>query len=290
MSTRPGSCCSSCSTGQQPHTGESALAVAYKHVNETVPPPSGVQPGLPHALDALVALATSRDPGLRPADAGQFLGAVRGVRRGQPIPWPPDRPAARRHATVRPPARPIRPAPTGSQAARDGRPGAARCRWGQRIRRDRRAVGGRRASPAAGPLPSRTAMPPGRPCRPAQAGPGPGAPDADRAPGRRRPRRRRASPGCSAGCSAAGSPISCSRSSWCGLVGFVAWWQLAGRYRPCRRSPGSPWPRPVRTARPGLHRQDRHAAAGQPAGQGRGDRQPSPPRVARVRQGSTHAS
>jgi eukaryotic-like serine/threonine-protein kinase len=79
-------------TGQQPHTGESALAVAYKHVNETVPPPSAVLPGLPHALDALVALATSRDPQLRPADAGQFLQAVGQVRHGLPISWPPPQP------------------------------------------------------------------------------------------------------------------------------------------------------------------------------------------------------
>ena len=76
-------------TGVQPHTGESALAVAYKHVNETVPAPSGLVPGLPHALDALVALPTSRDPGLRPADAGQFLAAVRGLRKGLPVPWQP---------------------------------------------------------------------------------------------------------------------------------------------------------------------------------------------------------
>jgi serine/threonine-protein kinase len=76
-------------TGVQPHTGESALAVAYKHVNETVPAPSSLVPGLPHALDALVALATSRDPGLRPADAGQFLAAVRGLRKGVPVPWQP---------------------------------------------------------------------------------------------------------------------------------------------------------------------------------------------------------
>jgi serine/threonine protein kinase/beta-lactam-binding protein with PASTA domain len=80
-------------TGQQPHTGESALAVAYKHVNETIPPPSSVQPGLPHALDALVALATSRDPQLRPPDAGQFLQAVGQVRHGLPISWPQPAPA-----------------------------------------------------------------------------------------------------------------------------------------------------------------------------------------------------
>ena len=71
-------------TGRQPHTGDTPLAVAYKHVNEVVPPPSSVVPGLPPALDALVALATSRDPELRPGDAGQFLGAVTGVRHGLP--------------------------------------------------------------------------------------------------------------------------------------------------------------------------------------------------------------
>jgi beta-lactam-binding protein with PASTA domain/tRNA A-37 threonylcarbamoyl transferase component Bud32 len=69
-------------TGEQPHTGESALAVAYKHVNEVVPAPSTRSPGLSPALDALVAMATSRNPDLRPADAGQFLQAVAEVRRG----------------------------------------------------------------------------------------------------------------------------------------------------------------------------------------------------------------
>ena len=72
-------------TGVQPHTGESPLAVAYQHVNAVVPAPSGVVPGLPTALDTLVALATSRNPDLRPADAGQFLRAVTEVRQGLPI-------------------------------------------------------------------------------------------------------------------------------------------------------------------------------------------------------------
>ena len=89
-------------TGRQPHTGDTPLAVAYKHVNEVVPPPSSAVPGLPPALDALVALATSRDPELRPGDAGQFLGAVTGVRHGLPPDGTPARPAAspsRRPAT-----------------------------------------------------------------------------------------------------------------------------------------------------------------------------------------------
>jgi serine/threonine-protein kinase len=67
-------------TGLQPHAGESPLAVAYKHVDEVVPPPSSVLPGLCAAVDALVAMATSRDPDLRPASAGQFLRALQGAR------------------------------------------------------------------------------------------------------------------------------------------------------------------------------------------------------------------
>jgi serine/threonine-protein kinase len=115
-------------TGAQPHTGESALAVAYKHVNETVPPPSRTAPGLPRSMDALVALSTSRDPALRPADAGQFLGAVRGVRRGLPVPLPrgaeppggatppPDGPPAPGDQAVVPWAAPA-PAPQGGDEA-----------------------------------------------------------------------------------------------------------------------------------------------------------------------------
>lgn len=75
-------------TGVQPHKGESPLEVAYKHVNEIVPAPSSIMPGLAPALDALVALATSRDPDLRPADASQFLRAITEVRRGLPIAAP----------------------------------------------------------------------------------------------------------------------------------------------------------------------------------------------------------
>src|SRR5258706_4254393 len=70
-------------TGFQPHTAESPLAVAYKHVDEVVPPPSSVLPGLPGAVDARVAMATSRDPELRPASAGQFLRAIQEVRDAQ---------------------------------------------------------------------------------------------------------------------------------------------------------------------------------------------------------------
>lgn len=66
-------------TGRKPHTGESPIQVAYKHVHEDVPPPSAVVPGLPAYVDALVARATTRDPTLRPADAGVLLHHVHRV-------------------------------------------------------------------------------------------------------------------------------------------------------------------------------------------------------------------
>jgi serine/threonine-protein kinase len=71
-------------TGRQPHIADSPLGVAYKHVNEEVPAPSSIVPGLPGPFDSLVALATSRNADMRPADASQLLRAVYDVRRQLP--------------------------------------------------------------------------------------------------------------------------------------------------------------------------------------------------------------
>jgi eukaryotic-like serine/threonine-protein kinase len=67
-------------TGRLPFTGDTPIAVAYQHVNQDVPAPSALVPGIPAAVDQLVLAATSRDPSLRPADAGEFARAVRRVR------------------------------------------------------------------------------------------------------------------------------------------------------------------------------------------------------------------
>src|SRR5579875_1934030 len=53
-------------TGRQPHAGGSPLEVAHKHVDEPVPAPSSLVPGLPAALDELVTRATSRSPAQPP--------------------------------------------------------------------------------------------------------------------------------------------------------------------------------------------------------------------------------
>src|SRR5580704_6557086 len=69
-------------TGRLPFTGDTPLSVAYQHVNSGVPAPSALVPGIPAAVDQLVLAATSRDPARRPADACEFLRAVRQVREG----------------------------------------------------------------------------------------------------------------------------------------------------------------------------------------------------------------
>ncbi|WP_242613371.1 Stk1 family PASTA domain-containing Ser/Thr kinase [Herbihabitans rhizosphaerae] len=67
-------------TGRPPYTGDTALSVAYRHVNDDVPPPSATVPEIPKELDDLVLRATSRDPAARPADGAAFLAELRQVR------------------------------------------------------------------------------------------------------------------------------------------------------------------------------------------------------------------
>ncbi|MGH3931678.1 MAG: Stk1 family PASTA domain-containing Ser/Thr kinase [Pseudonocardiaceae bacterium] len=67
-------------TGAPPYTGETALSVAYRHVNDDVPAPTTVGPPVPAALDDLIVRATRRDRAVRPEDASAFLFALRQVR------------------------------------------------------------------------------------------------------------------------------------------------------------------------------------------------------------------
>ncbi|MEU1346970.1 Stk1 family PASTA domain-containing Ser/Thr kinase [Streptomyces sp. NPDC005795] len=69
-------------TGAKPHTGDSPAQVIYQHLNEDVPAPSAVVPGLAPPLDALVASAAARDPELRPVDAVALLAESRRARSG----------------------------------------------------------------------------------------------------------------------------------------------------------------------------------------------------------------
>jgi serine/threonine-protein kinase len=66
-------------TGAPPYTGDTALSVAYRHVNSDVPAPSLIAGDVPPELDDLVRRATSRDPAARPLDAAAMLAELRRV-------------------------------------------------------------------------------------------------------------------------------------------------------------------------------------------------------------------
>lgn len=67
-------------TGAPPYTGETALSVAYRHVNDDMPAPSTAGAAVPASLDELIVRATRRDPAARPPDAAAFLSALQQVR------------------------------------------------------------------------------------------------------------------------------------------------------------------------------------------------------------------
>lgn len=94
--------------GHPPFHGDNALSVAYQHVHSDVPPIGDAAPGVPVAIAEAIDAATQRDPLLRPANAAEFLRAIRSARVGMGlslVPVPP--PASRRSdpAPVAPTAR-----------------------------------------------------------------------------------------------------------------------------------------------------------------------------------------
>ena len=56
-------------TGEVPFSGETSMAIAWRHLRERVPPPSRANPGVPVSLDRVVLNATERDRERRTADA-----------------------------------------------------------------------------------------------------------------------------------------------------------------------------------------------------------------------------
>lgn len=66
-------------TGKRPYEGESAINIAYRHVNETVPAPSTLRAGIPPALDAFVQTLTANNPDQRLKDAGEVLNSAKSI-------------------------------------------------------------------------------------------------------------------------------------------------------------------------------------------------------------------
>ncbi len=73
-------------TGSTPYHGDTALSVAYQHVNAEVPAPSSRAGQVGADLDEVVLRATRRDPGQRYHDGGEMLAAVLDARRNLHLP------------------------------------------------------------------------------------------------------------------------------------------------------------------------------------------------------------
>lgn len=117
-------------TGRPPYVADNALSVAYRHVNEDIPPPGEQLPDLPPAVDALAVRASRRDAAERPADAEGFRAELVRLRQDLGIapvsvPVPADVERTERMAPAEPPLRDTRahqagatesPGPRGTRA------------------------------------------------------------------------------------------------------------------------------------------------------------------------------
>ena len=72
-------------TGRPPFSGDSPVAVAYKHVQETPSPPRARNPDIPAALEAVVLRAMAKDTAERYASAEDLRADLRRFREGSPV-------------------------------------------------------------------------------------------------------------------------------------------------------------------------------------------------------------
>jgi serine/threonine-protein kinase len=75
-------------TGRLPFTGETSMAIAYKHLSHRVPAPSKIVADLPSGLDGFVGSATERDRELRPESAAEMRRDLAQETRALPVAKP----------------------------------------------------------------------------------------------------------------------------------------------------------------------------------------------------------
>jgi serine/threonine-protein kinase len=121
-------------TGRVPFDGARPADVAWQHVDQDVPAPSRLVPGLPQLVDDVVARSTRRDPAARPRDAAAMLAEIQAAREDLGALAGPTRALA--HPTVIVPSVPATP-------------GDARPSWA-------RLPNPRRSATPSGPVPART--------------------------------------------------------------------------------------------------------------------------------------
>lgn len=72
-------------TARPPFSGDSPVAVAYKHVQEQPVPPSRINPNVPPALEAIDLKLLAKDPAQRYASAEDLRSDLRRFLEGQPV-------------------------------------------------------------------------------------------------------------------------------------------------------------------------------------------------------------
>jgi serine/threonine-protein kinase len=72
-------------TGRVPFSGDSAVNVAMRHVNEVPEEPVTLVPGMPPSLNQIVLKALAKDPDRRYANAAEFAADLRAARAGAPV-------------------------------------------------------------------------------------------------------------------------------------------------------------------------------------------------------------
>jgi beta-lactam-binding protein with PASTA domain len=73
-------------TGRKPLPAETPMAIALRHASEDIPPASRYAPEVPPALDAVLARATSRDPGVRYPSMRELAAALHAAVAEDPAP------------------------------------------------------------------------------------------------------------------------------------------------------------------------------------------------------------
>ncbi len=86
-------------TGVVPFEGETAVAIAFKQVSASPRPPSELNPGIPHSLDAVVLRALAKDPAERFADADALITALQQEREALSPPGSPTSPYDGHHTS-----------------------------------------------------------------------------------------------------------------------------------------------------------------------------------------------
>jgi hypothetical protein len=63
-------------TGRPPFVADTPMAVALAHLHQPLPPPRGINPDLPEAVEPILSMALAKDPAARFDSAGAMLRAV----------------------------------------------------------------------------------------------------------------------------------------------------------------------------------------------------------------------